>query len=163
VKDNEKNNDSVDLINDEPTFFGDLIASIFGFGFLLPIGILAYQIYLWLKHGEWHPIPVSSALSYLDVNLTSIYNMEWQGAKKIILWLLNLPFSFVIFISTVVIGLWCLEKALWIDEKTKLVSGRIEKSKPILLKIRLYTLAAILVTLIGIVLITSIIGSINEY
>ena len=45
---------------------GDILGSFFGLGFLLTffgivsgLGVLAYQIFFWLKNGEWKNIPMS--------------------------------------------------------------------------------------------------------
>lgn len=69
-------------------------------GFFAAVCILVYQAVLWLKEGEWTPIPISSVLGKLDIDYYAVVNIRWAGAQKIVVWLLDLPLSF----GTVVLG-----------------------------------------------------------
>jgi hypothetical protein len=67
--------------------------SIVGLGFLGAVIILGYQIFQWLKTGEWLQMPFYVLFSWLDIDLSVIANITWQGVKKILIWILELPLS----------------------------------------------------------------------
>lgn len=69
-------------------------------GFFAGFGVLAYQIYLWLKLGQWTPMPLWTLLEWADYDFSSLNNIDWLGIQKIIAWVLDLPLS----LSMVVIG-----------------------------------------------------------
>lgn len=62
-------------------------------GFFGAICILGYQAFLWLKDGQWTPIPISSILGKLNIDYYSLVDISWAGAQTIVVWLLDLPFS----------------------------------------------------------------------
>jgi hypothetical protein len=61
-------------------------------GLLVPLCVLGYQSYFWLKFGDWLPLPVGNILFSLGVALPQ---SEWLGAQKIVNWLLDFPLSAV--------------------------------------------------------------------
>ena len=73
-------------------------------GFFTAICLVGYQGFLWLKHGQWTPIPISSILDKLNVDYFSLVNISWTGAQKIIIWLLDLPLSRGIVVFCGIIG-----------------------------------------------------------
>lgn len=68
-------------------------ALMFGVGFLGTLLVVGYQLYQWLKTGNWIELPFYFLLTWLKIDLSVIANMEWQGIKKILMWLLELPLS----------------------------------------------------------------------
>lgn len=81
----------------ESTIIG-VSAILFGAGFLGAILALGYQIYQWLKTGVWIELPFYVMFDWLEIDLSVIGNMEWQGVKKILKWLLELPLSLMSFV-----------------------------------------------------------------
>lgn len=60
--------------------------------------VLAYQMYLWLKIGDWVPIPLSKFFSWIGLDLQNIIvGITWLGLRQIVEWLLDVSFS-----------IWCL-------------------------------------------------------
>jgi hypothetical protein len=53
-------------------------------------GIFAWQCFVWLRYGYWHPVPVAAAFQNLDI---SYPRTEWAGVRKMIDWVLELPLS----------------------------------------------------------------------
>lgn len=74
-------------------------------GIFAALVILAYQGYFWFRYGEWISLPLYKVLQHFNIDFTGLVDMDWQGAKKFIFWVLERPFSFVISISSIVIGL----------------------------------------------------------
>lgn len=68
---------------------------IFSIGFLASLLSGGYEIFAWLKNGEWPHLQFYSVFDWLNVDLfTSVSSIEWQGIKKILLWCLELPLFF---------------------------------------------------------------------
>lgn len=67
-------------------------------GFFGSICLLGYQVFLWLREGQWTPIPISSVLGKLNIDYYSLVDISWAGAQKILVWLLDLPLSLGIFV-----------------------------------------------------------------
>ncbi len=80
----------------------------FGFfgttGFFGAIILLAYQAFLWLREGQWTPIPVSSILEIINIDYYSTVDISWTGTQKIVVWLLDLPLSLGIFVFSSFLG-----------------------------------------------------------
>lgn len=70
------------------------------FGFVAGFGVFAYQVYLWLKLGQWTPMPLWTLLEWAKFDFSSLNNIDWLGVQTIIAWVLNLPLS----VSLVAIG-----------------------------------------------------------
>lgn len=51
---------------------------------LIAIAVPAYQTYVWLKAGIWHPKPMSILFGQLA-------STGWVGVDKILAWLIDLP------------------------------------------------------------------------
>lgn len=79
------------------TKYGEIIeaisGSIVGLGFLAAVIVLGYQLFQWLKTGQWLQMSFYVLFSWLDLDLSAIANMKWQGVKKILIWILELPLS----------------------------------------------------------------------
>jgi hypothetical protein len=65
-----------------------LVFSLFTLLIMSWPAIFCYQIYYWLKHGDWLPMPLSKAMDLLNVTYPST---SWVGAQKIIDVLLDFP------------------------------------------------------------------------
>ena len=72
---------------------------------LVAIGILGYQGYMWLKHGEWLPLPFYWLFAYNGIDLSSVASLEWGGVKKVLVWILELPLSLMMFLLICLCGL----------------------------------------------------------
>jgi len=77
---------------------------LIGMGFIASLSILSYQGLHWFQDGEWLQLPLFKAIYYFDVDLYFVLNIEWQVAKNIIIWILELPLALVVFILTSTIG-----------------------------------------------------------
>lgn len=73
-------------------------------GFFGAVCLLGYQAFLWLKEGQWTPIPISSVLGKLNIDYYSLVDISWAGAQKIVVWLLELPLSLGIIVFGGLIG-----------------------------------------------------------
>ena len=83
----------------------DISWSIFSVGFLCSLLSIGYEIFVWLKTGEWLRLPFYSVFVWLNIDLfTPLQNIEWQGIKKIILWFLELPLSIGLISTTAIFG-----------------------------------------------------------
>jgi hypothetical protein len=57
-------------------------------------GVLLYQAYLWLKTGIWTPLPISIVFDYFAWP----HRIKgWIGLQSIIDWILDCPFSLLVF------------------------------------------------------------------
>jgi hypothetical protein len=91
-EESEKLSPADDAREYESTIAG-VSAFMLGAGFLGTVLVLGYQIYQWLKTGVWIAVPFYFLFTWLKIDLSVIGNMEWQGIKKILIWLLELPLS----------------------------------------------------------------------
>jgi len=57
---------------------------------LIGPAIFAWQCFMWLKYGYWHPVPVTAAFQNLGIPYPTT---EWAGVQKMIDWVLDLPLS----------------------------------------------------------------------
>lgn len=74
------------------------------FGFISGVGVLIYQLYLWLKLGEWVSMPLSTLLVWLGFDYSSITNIAWVGVQKLVVWCLDLPLSIAAIMLGFAIG-----------------------------------------------------------
>jgi hypothetical protein len=77
---------------------------IIGLGLLATISILGYQLYHWKKNGEWLPLPFYKALQSLGVSFDGLLDIQWQGAQKLLFWILEQPLAGVIGVTSLVVG-----------------------------------------------------------
>ena len=77
---------------------------LIGLGFIASLSIFGYQGLHWIQNGEWLPLPLYKAIYYFDIDLYFVLNMEWQDAKKIVIWILELPLALVVLILSSTIG-----------------------------------------------------------
>lgn len=69
-----------------------------GMIFLSGPGIWVYQIFHWLRYGNWYAIPATTVIP-IDRFAHLFY---WVGIQKIILWFSDLPLA----IYCIVFGIW---------------------------------------------------------
>ncbi len=74
-------------------------------GFFATLVILAYQGYFWIKYGEWFSLRFYEVLQKLNIDFTKLLDMDWQELQRLIFWVLERPFSLIIFIISLIVGL----------------------------------------------------------
>ena len=67
----------------------------FGCCFLVGSAVVDWQVFQWLKTGQWYPVTLSAALEYLKFPYP---DLEWRGVQKILDFLLDFPIGLVSFI-----------------------------------------------------------------
>lgn len=71
-----------------------VVASLMSVAVISSVGIIASQLYLWLRSGTWIALPLVVLFEYLGMGLDPVYQpRDWQGVAKIARWLLDLPLS----------------------------------------------------------------------
>jgi len=87
-------------------------ASIFLFSGL---GLVCYQVFLWMKNGIWSEFPIGVVFNFLFENTFLaqwLSNPEsWFGLQKVVEWLLqNIPLSVALIIPSILVlsGLACI-------------------------------------------------------
>ncbi len=89
----------------------DILIPILGLGVLTAIGIVGWQIYSYLKLGEWPSLSVISVLSWCNIEWARSPS-DWVGVHRI---LNEFPLSLASFFAGIApIALW-----LWWDERFK--------------------------------------------
>jgi len=73
----------------------DDVDVLIGAPFLAAPAVIVWQVYTWLKTGEWTSLTGFSGLSLLDMPHPEV---SWVGIQKIIDHILNWPLSFLLFI-----------------------------------------------------------------
>ena len=70
------------------------------------VGTVAFQVYRWLRTGEWLPLPISVVFQFFDIDVALLYEpTDWYGAAKLGQWLVDLPLSLGAPILGVAMGL----------------------------------------------------------
>ena len=89
----------------------DILIPILALGVLGAIGIIGWQIYSYLKLGEWHSLSVITVLRWCNIEWANSPS-DWAGVHKI---LNEFPLSLASFVTGIApVGLW-----LWWDERSK--------------------------------------------
>ena len=99
-KKNQEANQRINFI------FGGII-SLTGFLFILcAAAIILYQVYHWLKIGQWIEMPFYNILSKVDISIGNESQFEWKGIAKIFIWISNQSSALVMailgFIITII-------------------------------------------------------------
>lgn len=56
--------------------------------------VFAYQGYLWLKIGTWVPMPLSTFLTLLGMDLPPIIvSIHWLGIRQIVEWMIDVSLA----------------------------------------------------------------------
>ena len=77
--------------------------------FLGCIGVLGYQIFFWLKNGQWISIPARYIVIRIVPDPAIIWVKDeatWTGLKKVLVLIAEAPLSLFFFIGALV--LWCI-------------------------------------------------------
>jgi hypothetical protein len=94
---------TVDFVCGGLTLTTMFVASLF---LLSGLGLVSYQVFLWLKDGIWPEFPVAVAFNFLFEN-TVLYQWlsnpkSWFGLQKVTEWLLeNIPLSLALIVPAV--------------------------------------------------------------
>lgn len=97
--------DATQPISRVADFLGSLGLWVMGLGFLGCVGLLGFQIYMWLYSGEWVPIPLAFVPAALGVNLNPIYEPQsWRGLAVLGELVLDLPLSLSLLLIGFAIG-----------------------------------------------------------
>lgn len=78
--------------------------TIISCGLFVTVSILGYQLYHWLKHGEWLQLPFYKALQYFGIRFEKLLDLDWQALQKSLFWVLEQPLAGVIGVTSLVIG-----------------------------------------------------------
>ena len=82
---------------------------VIGLLFLAGILVLGFQVFVWLRSGEWLSIPLGIVMIGLDQNgalaLWLSSPGSWYGLHEALMWILNLPLSLVLIGSSLIM-LW---------------------------------------------------------
>ena len=73
-------------------------------GFLFGVGVFIYQMYLWLRLGQWVPMPLSTVLVWFGFDYSSTTHIAWMGVQKLVVWGLDLPLSVMSILTGFAIG-----------------------------------------------------------
>lgn len=72
----------------------DISIGIFFIAFIASLSGIGYEVFVWLKNGEWLHLQFFVVFDWLKVDVFSFMEkIEWQGLKKIMVWYLELPLS----------------------------------------------------------------------
>lgn len=89
----------------------DILIPLLGAGVLAAIGIVGWQIYSYLKLGEWPSLSIITVLLWFNVDWARSAD-DWAGVHKI---LNAFPLSLATFVAGIApIGIW-----LWWDERSR--------------------------------------------
>lgn len=65
--------------------------------FIGPFVVIGFQLYYWLRTGEWFPISLFDALNYIGIDASGLrYASDWRGLAIAVLWVLELPLSLMV-------------------------------------------------------------------
>lgn len=89
----------------------DVLIPVLGLGVLTAIGIMGWQIYAYLKFGEWPSLSVITILSWCNIEWARSPS-DWVGVHKT----LN---AFPLSLASFVIGIAPVSLWLWWDKRPK--------------------------------------------
>jgi hypothetical protein len=90
--------------------------------FIASLGVLAYQIYLWLYAGFWKSLSAAIVLEKILPDSFFVWLQDknsWVGAKKIITGLTNMSLALFLFICGVIWIFLAIEVLELIDKKKR--------------------------------------------
>ena len=77
-------------------------------GICVPLLVLGFQTYSWLKTGGWPPMPVNSGAKFLDIDepiIDYLVRLEWIGVQKILVWIyFKMSLALFTFLASVVLA-----------------------------------------------------------
>ncbi|WP_018880187.1 hypothetical protein [Thioalkalivibrio sp. ALE9] len=66
-------------------------------GLLWFAGVLAFQVWHWLREGEWLPLPFRNALEFIGLDPPEPLQIEgWAGLSRVLEWAISLPMSVMV-------------------------------------------------------------------
>jgi hypothetical protein len=74
------------------------------FGLIAGFAVFLYQLYLWLKLGQWISMPLSTVFQWLGFDYSSVTDFAWIGVQKLVVWSLDLPLSAMSIVAGFAIG-----------------------------------------------------------
>lgn len=80
------------------------VGGIGALSFLAGATTFCYQLYLWLKLGEWVPLPISTVFTWVGIDYSLLTSDQWLGLQKIIVWVLDLPMFLMLPLFGIAIG-----------------------------------------------------------
>jgi len=103
---------SIDIFFGSITFCIMSLASLF---LASGLGLIGYQLFLWIKNGTWSEFAVIEVFNFLFENTLAAQWLSkpesWFGLQKIVEWLLkNIPLSVALIVPSIIIlvGMICL-------------------------------------------------------
>ena len=60
---------------------------------LVPLGILCYQIFTWIRIDEWNGLSLINLSELLGMDLSGLYEPRWEGIKNVITGFMEWPLS----------------------------------------------------------------------
>lgn len=94
----------IDTSRDRQNEVAGWVGLVGAFGFLAGGGIFLYQLYLWLRLGQWVSFPVSTLIVWLGFDYSSVTDIAWIGVRKLVVWILELPLSIASIVAGFAIG-----------------------------------------------------------
>ena len=89
--------DMAEKTNPEEVIFETLMLPGFALAFLGPLAVVGFQIFYWLKTGDWFPLLLVDASDYIGIDASGLkYTSDWRGLARAVLWVLELPLSLTI-------------------------------------------------------------------
>ena len=83
----------------------DISWGIFSIGFFASFLSIGYEVFIWLRNGEWPHLQFYAVFVWLSLDpFSPVNNIEWQGIKKILLWYLELPLSLGLLGLAAIVG-----------------------------------------------------------
>ena len=92
-------------------FWSNALRIIGYFAFVSGAGLLAYQIYDWLRHAEWRPLTIFAAVKRcLPMEFSQWYVQhvlkDWAGVSRIVDSLLSLSLWWILIVMAFPLILW---------------------------------------------------------
>ena len=99
----KKRQESAERVN---RIFGGII-SLIGYSIMLgAVIIFLYQVFAWLKLGQWVEIPFSTILSKIGISISDVSQFQWKGVAKIFMWIYRQSSVFVMMILGFVVTIF---------------------------------------------------------
>ncbi|MBI3774371.1 MAG: hypothetical protein HY273_02250 [Gammaproteobacteria bacterium] len=73
-------------------------------GFIAATATVLSQIYLWLRSGEWIPMPLSALAEWMGIEYPNMIHSVWPSAQKILAWFFDFPLSLTFIVLGVAAG-----------------------------------------------------------
>jgi hypothetical protein len=74
----------------------DVFGTSIGIAFAVGLCIFGWEFYTWLKFGAWPDNKLINWINAFNIDPTPIFDIQWLGILKIILWFLELPIIIIL-------------------------------------------------------------------